>query len=217
MLPMAVGAFEALASGLMTEYYRLFEDALGGDEKESSLQDVLAFSSIEEAKEASVDRKVEAEVRPGLERWKKWFKERAESDFDKFCEPDYLTEIFQRRHVIVHNDAVVSRQYIEKIGPTAPTLGSRVEVDPDYLEAAFDELNVLGLGLIMRCWRKWVPSDEEDVASLALMKSVLPSYKGTLGSGSQGCAFRRSTPRNGLPKASFAGQSVDRSKTKRRC
>lgn len=91
----------------------------------------------------------------GFDSWTKWFRdgplelnlERLSLDWDQ------TRELFQRRHIIVHNGSRVSRLYIQRtpasqLSDPPPALGSTLEVNSDYVMRALDLLFVLGVELV---------------------------------------------------------------------
>lgn len=161
LLVTAVSAFETLIAGLATQHYRLFPSALGTAEKEFSLEDLKALGTIEDARHVAIARKVEALLFGSLEDWIKWFNRRLSIDTQALA-TDWPTlfEAVQRRHVIVHSNGHVSRLYLlrmEPYGGSNPEVGDKLPVSTEYLDAALNQLRVLGTRLVAIAWSKWDP------------------------------------------------------------
>lgn len=159
LLVTAISAFETLIAGLATQHYRLFPSAVGGTEKEFSLEDLRALGTIEDARDVAIAKRVEALLFGSFEDWMKWFDKRLGIDSVALA-ADWpsLFEAIQRRHVIVHSAGHVSRLYIlrmEPYGGDIPEVGERLPVSTVYLDAALDELTVLGMRLAGVAWAKW--------------------------------------------------------------
>jgi hypothetical protein len=166
VLTMAVSAFEVLLGGLATDYYLIHPGALGG-EREFSLADLEAFDSVADAREASVANRVESLLRGSLEDWEAWLDKALHLKVENLAiDHDELREVFQRRHVIVHNAGRASRRYI-KLAPGGDhvQLDSDLPVTDDYLETALDGLETLGNLLSAGAWSKALPHQEEAALS----------------------------------------------------
>lgn len=72
----------------------------------------------------------------------------------------HLTEVTQRRNLLVHNKGIVNRQYLsrvddELIGEYDIEQGKQLVVTERYLNAAIDTVYASGLALTQLCWRTW--------------------------------------------------------------
>jgi hypothetical protein len=123
-----------------------------------------AFDSLEDAQEDAISKKVDAVLHGDLDEWSKWLKQFPDLNLESLC-IDYRTlfELFQRRHVILHNGGRVSRLYLrrmERFGNREPLVNTPLPVDDVYLERAFDELEALGALLVAGVWSKAWPKEE---------------------------------------------------------
>lgn len=165
LLVSAVAAFEVLLLELVRNFYLAHPEALG-DEATFTLSNLSSFSSIDDARRQAVEEKAHDVLRPGLSGWMKWLKSQ-KVDLKTHCAHfDQLVEIIQRRHVAVHNDALVSRAYRSKLEELTdlqpPDLGTPLHIDADYLNVALDELEAAGNLLAGAVWTK-CHSDAEDI------------------------------------------------------
>jgi hypothetical protein len=165
LLVSAVAALEVLLLELVRNFYLAHPEALG-DEATFTLSSLSSFSSIDDARYQAVEEKAHDVLRPGLVGWMKWLKSQ-KIDLKTHCVNfDQLVEIIQRRHVAVHNDALVSRAYRSKLeeltGLEPPPLGTLLNIDADYFNAALDELEAAGNLLAGAVWTK-CHSDAEDI------------------------------------------------------
>lgn len=106
----------------------------------------------------------------GLDDWAAWFRKYSENDLSALAMGwSDVVEAFQRRHVVIHNGGLVSRQYLARV-PDAPVgLGDRLQIDGDYLRNVFDQLDVLGTVLGVRAWGAWY-KDERDSSAATLLQ-----------------------------------------------
>lgn len=177
----AVGALEVLVGALVASYFRLFPDALEPDQLKFSLEEVLAFTSIEQAQSAAVDRRVDSVMFDGFAGWRKWLEGRLSISLTEvMIDEAEFVEVLQRRHCIVHTGGVASRQYVDamaKVG-VAESVGTPLVVDADYFEEALDQLRMFGLGLVGKAFKRWFPPEANSYAY-----AILESYVLTLLSG----------------------------------
>jgi hypothetical protein len=151
LITMVVAAVEVLVAQGVTVYLQLHPGAIGTEAKEFSLADLQAFNTMQDAIEEAVSRKVDGILAGGLEEWSKWFKgEALRIDLSKIAlNWDETQEVFQRRHIIMHNGGRVSKRYLQKVPnlpDPAPSLGGVLPVDAAYVRRALDLVLVLGVG-----------------------------------------------------------------------
>jgi len=158
LLPMAVGTFEVLIGQLAELILKERPGLLGSDTKEFSLDDLRRLGSVEEAFNEAVQERIDTMLLGGLEKWVKWFSKRG-LDIDIRSLPidwTVFVEVFQRRHIIVHNAGKVSKLYLEKMQALTedlPELGSEPPIDPTYVQTALDNLVVTGALLAIQVER----------------------------------------------------------------
>ncbi|SDG45742.1 hypothetical protein [Pseudonocardia oroxyli] len=162
LLTTAVSGFEVLISRLARSFYALKPEALRAGGATYTLADIEGFATIDEFREFCADRSVDSLMFGGLDEWVKWFEKNLNISWNDFArEPDDLREVFQRRHLVVHNGGVVNRQYLLKTSASdAPALGVRLFVGPDYVTRALDLLTLAGVLLGIRLLRKLDKSND---------------------------------------------------------
>lgn len=157
LLTMAVAAFEVLCGRIVAAKFGRHPKSLGS-EPEFSLAQLEAFSDISEARELLIENRVDSFARRDFDSWADWFKKDANLglDFDSLCiDRAALSEIFQRRHVIVHNSGQASRRYLQYLElDNPPKVGQSLPVSEEYLDAAIDQLDALGTLLAIGAWAK---------------------------------------------------------------
>lgn len=106
-------------------------------------------------------------MRHDFDYWADWFRQDSSLglDFNSLCiDRTALCEVFQRRHIIVHNGGQVSRRYLQNTNlDDPPPLNQFLTVPPEYLDRAIDQLDALGTLLVVGAWAKLYP-DEAEVA-----------------------------------------------------
>lgn len=174
LLTMVVGTLETAIAQVVTQHYLLHPDALPRGEKEFSLAELAEFEDLDDARELAVSRRVEGLIRGGLETWDKTFNRLLKIEVSELADDlAVLHEVIQRRHLVVHNAARVSRQYKSQVPECTQAVGETLEIGREYLEGAIDSVAIFGTRLIFVSWAKWKPDDMEDIESSAL-EIVLP-------------------------------------------
>jgi hypothetical protein len=167
MLITAVAAFETLLTQVLARQFELFPGLVGRSEMQFSLADLEAFGSIEDARAAAIERRVESIMAGDFDEWESWLTNNAKISLSELCiDRAEVIEVFQRRHVAVHNDGRASRAYINKTKREVP-INQRLPVDKAYLNGALDALDVLGVALACVARAKWI-KEEKDGAAEAL-------------------------------------------------
>ncbi|MFE9100390.1 hypothetical protein [Actinomadura geliboluensis] len=170
----AVGAFEVQLGAITTQFYRAAPKALEAgsreQEKEFSLKDLQEAGSVEKVIDLAIARRVENLLFGSIYDWRKFYKDRLKIDFaDISIDWTGLIEIFQRRHIIVHNGGIVSSQYIRRmkvVDRTDKELGQRLTCDEDYAQEALGQLLVLGILLAMAVGFKFGSKPEVLITAL---------------------------------------------------
>jgi hypothetical protein len=169
LLTTVVGTLETAIAQVVKQHYLLHPGALPDAEKEFSLAELADFEDLDDAKELAISRRVEGLVRGGLESWNKTFKQLLKIDAGDLADDlRLLTEVIQRRHLVVHNAGRVSRQYMVHVSDCDQKVGETLKISREYLEEAIDAVAIFGIRLIFVAWGRWVPTDAKEVGSSAL-------------------------------------------------
>ena len=182
LLTAAVASFEATVANVATEFYHYRPEALEMDsrdhEKEFSLKELKQFSSIDDAVDFSISRRIESLVFGGLSDWRCFFNDALKIDLSTLAiDWPELQEILQRRHAIVHNGGRASRRYIAQVRLGRPDVkipeGEPLSCEQEYLEYAIDHLLVAGALLITAVIIKFSPDDAPSSELSRLAYSLL--------------------------------------------
>lgn len=129
----AVGAFEQLVRALM----------------------LLALQHRQPTvSEAAVRAALAHGLRGGYRNWDRWIQEHIGgiSILAQTSDPRAIVEIFERRHLLVHNAAVVDARYARRTGATT-SIDTEVSTDGAYVAQTLDVLVVAGLRLTFAAGR----------------------------------------------------------------
>ncbi len=148
LLASAVGSFEVLVSEIARYFYNARPTALATGEKEFTLVELESFESIDDARQSAIGARVDSLMFKSTAGWFDWLKRNVGFGLEEIVDDvDKFVEIFQRRHIAVHNGSRVSRRYqINAPQGSAPNeLGSVVTIDDQYLRDSLDSLLLVGL------------------------------------------------------------------------
>ena len=165
LLTSVVTSFEVVFASLAAQY---FERGSTGelDDSEFTLADLKALGSIEAARQLAIDRRVDRLMYGSFDSWCAWYKRSLGFDPEKHAmDWTRLREIMQRRHVIVHNDGLVSARYLEDQPALKQSLkvGQSLPVDEEYVRIAIDEFLVFGTRLMTLAWGKFEPQRSGEI------------------------------------------------------
>ncbi|MEV4494472.1 hypothetical protein AB0J84_02035 [Micromonospora arborensis] len=165
LLVTTVGACEVFLGDMMRAFLNARPEAMSASEAKFSFSEVARFESIQAFRDYSINRQVDSVLRQGsFEDWMKWFDDKLRIKYEDLTSHGRdLREIFQRRHIHVHNDGRVSDLYLLKLPDLAdpPTLDEYLEVSPAYLTSAIDRLRDFAVVLVVAVGRKLFRKDEK--------------------------------------------------------
>lgn len=153
----AVSDFEVLISGIVRAQLAATPEILRTDEQKYSMRDLESFDTLDAFRAHCAERMAEGLLRGGLGDWMEWFAKRHKLSVPGVTDcPIELQEIFQRRHLLVHNGGVVNTSYLTNVKglDATPAIGDRLRVSGDYLRRAIDILTVAGVKLAGSLSRK---------------------------------------------------------------
>jgi hypothetical protein len=137
--------------------------SLGGKEKLFAVQDILAFASIEEARKYVVDLKIDALLRLSFDDLWKQLAEDLKYDLQAVQDIfPALSEAYQRRNLLVHNDGIVNGIYLQRVAQTFRQKvqeGKKLSVRRDYLDSLIDDFEVCFVIVAHETWIKTRPSE----------------------------------------------------------
>ncbi|MGW3375155.1 hypothetical protein [Streptomyces hydrogenans] len=155
LLVSAISTFEVLFGQLARIIYSVNSAALNDSDYAFTLQELANFSTLDDAREYLVERRISALMRDSIDAWDKWLKRSSGglSMNDLPVEWPVIRESFARRNLIVHTGGVVNHLYTSVIQnldlseDARPAVGARLTVDEEYLNRVLQEL--LALGYVM--------------------------------------------------------------------
>lgn len=163
LLMAAVSDFEVLVSGLVRAFLALRPEILRSTDTRYTFSDLEPFSTLDDFRRHCAENVADGLLRGGFDEWMDWFQQKRKIKVAGVTEDaNSLVEIFQRRHLLVHNGGVVNRYYRSKVsGDSLPHEGEVLEVSRTYLQQAIDELTVAGVKLALSLVMKIDSSPEK--------------------------------------------------------
>jgi len=167
--------FENFIGKLIRFYYFKFQDALPSDARVLTLAELKAMENIEDAIDFIISKEVEAILRTSIEDQLSFFEKKLKIDFTHLSHDlKSLSEIFQRRNLLVHNRGVVNNIYLQKVDKDIAIkygvrIGQTLIVKEDYILTAIDKILTTGLFISQSCWRKW-NKDERTIADETVLE-----------------------------------------------
>ncbi|MGV9341819.1 hypothetical protein [Streptomyces sp. NPDC003688] len=168
----AVTSFEVLFSSLIAAFLKVSPQALESmskeKDKEFSLKDLKGMSSIDEAVDMAVSRRVDDLMFGSFSEWRRFCIDKLNIKFEDLCNDwPSVQEIFQRRHVLVHAGGIASHRYVTSTSSNmnAPdiTVGQRIETTEEYAIRTLDSILCFGLLLASSIGMKFAKQHEEQI------------------------------------------------------
>jgi hypothetical protein len=163
-----VSAYDAFLGKLLKVIFLRNEGMILTSEKTIKFSDLSHFKSIEEARQALIDREIESVLRESHQDHFKWmegkFGIRLKSDLPIF--PRFI-ELCERRNLLTHTGGIVSAQYLSNckshgVNLKDVALGSNLTVTPAYYSTAVDVVCEIGIKLCYVLWRKFAKDEREN-------------------------------------------------------
>jgi hypothetical protein len=163
-----ISQFDTYISDLIKAVFIVRPEMLNNSEKQLTFSELSKFSSIDEAKDAIIEREIETVLRESHSEQFKWFERKLGLQLRKDL-PIWETfiEITQRRNLFVHNDGKVSTQYLtvckENKVPLDDKvkLGDQLDVGFKYFDKTFKCLFEIGVKLNQVLRRNLLPAELE--------------------------------------------------------
>jgi hypothetical protein len=164
-----ISQYDSYLGGLIKTMFLVKPEMLNNSEKNLLFSELLAFKSIEEARDYIIEKEVESVLRDSHLKQFKWLENKLgitlRKDLPSF--KDFI-EITERRNLFVHCNGVVSRQYIDTCKEHNVAniddikIGEKLKVNPGYFTKCYSVLFEIGVKLGQVLWRKLLPTELED-------------------------------------------------------
>ncbi|HZI56051.1 MAG TPA: hypothetical protein VFF39_04720 [Verrucomicrobiae bacterium] len=166
-----ISSAEWFLSQVFREHLERYPETAGTKDKLLSLDELKSFDSVGDARKYIIDIRIDEIMWGSLEDWIKYLTEKIKLSAG-YLKPtkERLTEIFQRRNVMVHNNGVANSIYFHKVAAEfrpGISLGQELTISPEYLRDGIDliESNFILLGAEL--WKQLDAKDEDRGAAIA--------------------------------------------------
>lgn len=156
-----VSQFDSYLGGMVRAFFNIRPELLNSSERNLTFKELKEFKSMQEARDFILEKEIETLLRKSHSEQFDWMENKFKLKLREglLSWPAFI-ELTERRNLFVHCDGVVSRQYLTVCsdhgveGLTGLHVGSRLEVDSEYLRKAHECLLEIGLKLGHVVWRK---------------------------------------------------------------
>lgn len=155
-----MSTFETLISNIIQEFYNKFPNAFSSDNKKISLSEIRELGSIEDAEKYLIDSEIDSVLRNNINFQMEYLTKTLSLNTDQIDKyMDELTEVSQRRNIVVHNNGIVNRQYVKKTPNSFIhddiVEDKEIDIDISYLQDKLRLIHLIGIILIQQSIRKW--------------------------------------------------------------
>lgn len=162
LLMRIVSDFEVLVAGLVRAILAQRPEILRASDRSYSFRELDQFESLQEFREAVAEEIADGLLRGGFKDWMAWFGTKLHVEVPGVVDagPEFL-EVFQRRHLFVHNAGVVNSAYLRNTRgmDSQPKEGEELTVTHEYLARAADLLEAAGVKLGVATTLKFAPRE----------------------------------------------------------
>ena len=162
-----VSEFDSFMSATLKTFYSLRPEALSASERTMTYSELVAFDSIEAAREHIVEKDVESFLRSSHSEQFCTLESKLDIPLRKDLAvwKDFI-ELTERRNLFVHNDGIVNERYMlvcssEGYDCSATKKGARLGVSKDYFSNAHEVVYEIAAKVSHVLWRKLSPEDRE--------------------------------------------------------
>jgi len=164
-----ISQFDAFFNSLVKKIFELYPEKLNSSEKALTYAQLIEFKSIDQIKEYIVEKEIESVLRENHTYHFEWLEKKLGITLRKDLSIwSTFIELTERRNLFVHNDGIISNQYISTCRKNNIKLdkndkvGQSLHILPDYFQSAYECLYELAAKLTHVIWRKLLPEDLEN-------------------------------------------------------
>ncbi|WP_180361889.1 hypothetical protein MKX33_02945 [Paenibacillus sp. FSL R5-0490] len=159
--------FELLISRVLHTHITKFPEIMSIKDKTLSLEDIRKLGSFEDAEKYLIDQEVEGIMYGSLDKWYKYLTDKVKITISYFQKnKELISEIFQRRNIVVHNDGIVNSIYFKNVNVDLRkdiSLGDKINVDREYINKSISIIENVGILILLEMWRKAEKKSQERV------------------------------------------------------
>jgi len=194
---MLISYFDYLISDIIWCYYKAFPGALSGKELSITLNDLKMCSDKDEAVDYILSKKVDSVLYGNLSNQLNFFSSELKIGLNKrIVKWDIINEAVERRNLVVHNNGIVNRRYINNVKRLAKGIkeGDVLNADDRYLKNIFEEVFLAGIVLTENCWRKWRKKETEGADDILVYEAGKAIFRGEWNLAGELCLYAKGIP-----------------------
>jgi hypothetical protein len=161
--------FDSFTGCLLKAIYLKNQELLKGIAREITLRELFDYQNVDDIKRSMLEKEIETFRRDSYVDQFIALEKKFQIQLRKFDEYPEFIEFSQRRNIFVHNDGMVSDQYIsvcEREGwkfSRRPATGETLHVDIEYFGRALRVMSKVGFMLAHTLWAKVFPKENEQL------------------------------------------------------
>ena len=163
-----VSQYDAFLGRLIRTMFNVKPEKLNSSEKNMQFSEIIKFNSIEDIKEAIIEKEVETVLRKSHSEQFDWLENKLSIKLREGLEIwTCFIELTERRNLFVHCDGVISSQYLRVcrengvMNDSEDTQSFQLNVSPKYFRKSVDCIFEIGVKLAHVMWRKLQDEDRE--------------------------------------------------------
>jgi len=155
---------DAFTEKYLTALFELKPDAIIANQKPFAASEIFDCDSIEDFKKKVIQKEIDALKRGSYIEQVSFLEKTFNIEtLRKFSNWGKYVEITQRRNIVVHNDGIISEQYVKICGNNNAKCDTRVGQKPklsyNYLMEAISIIEEVSIKLTQTLWRKCFPEE----------------------------------------------------------
>ncbi|MGC4037745.1 MAG: hypothetical protein QM764_17415 [Chitinophagaceae bacterium] len=179
-----IGYFEYLFADLLKFYYKNFPGQISDKPITVIINELKSYESLDEAIDHVIIKEVETILFDlSFQELTNFFNKTLKIDLEEvFISWEQLNEARERRHIIVHNNSIINKKYLNKSNisnlPDKENLqlGKKVLVGSKYFKLIYNQIYIAGHLLIFNSWRQWVKNDTKTLIA-EILNTTFESLK----------------------------------------
>jgi hypothetical protein len=175
LLTSVIADFEVLIGNLLREAITAHPLIINDAETKFTWGQIAEFPDLDAFRSNQINKTIDKLLYGSYEDWLDFLAGRLHISIPTLAKSDSTKEVFQRRHMIVHNGGVASDQYVaaSKTAAQKGCVGTELRVDPAYLLHASDRVLAIGTYLVLAVGRKFVKDPESQKALESYVGGVI--------------------------------------------
>lgn len=131
-----VAEFENFLGKVLRLTFDSKPEILSSSQKTMTFEELVKIKEISEVRSRLIEKEIQHILNLDIEQICAYFREKLGINLSSFVDWKKVTEMFYRRHIIVHNSGIASKLYAMKTGTSLE--GKRLQITESYLKECHD-------------------------------------------------------------------------------